>query len=147
MAVTNLTVKLVRSSNGEIDDAASTAAFQAELAQYKANRELEESTISDAVHAVFDQYPDAVMTMPVIRTFSLQKLNAQPANAEILGEKVLEFVRENADRPAQKDKKTKAILVPAEPPRTRTFAIVKGARGGVRRWSDVPETEELDTDE
>lgn len=138
----SLTTALVLSASGEIDEQASTRAFQDALANYKAERELESDTISEQVHAIFDQYPGASIQMPALINMTLRSLNVQPANYSTMFEKVGAFVRANSDRPATVDKKTKAVLVPAEPARTRSFGIKKGVGGGVCRWSDVPEKSE-----
>ena len=132
--MTTLSIKLVTDSDGLIDEAASTLAFQAAVADYKVQRELEESTIADAVAAQFDAYPGASQNMDALTSGVLHRLNVQPANHNTMKEKVQAYVRANADRTADKKKG-----IEAEPPRTRLFSISKGVGGGVRRWSDVPE--------
>lgn len=131
--MTTLSIKLVTGTDGLIDEAASTLAFQAAVADYKAQRELEESTIADAVAAQFSAYPGAAQNMDALTSGDLQRLNVQPSNFNTMKEKVQAYVRENSDRVADKKKG-----IEAEPPRTRLFSIAKGVGGGVRRWSDVP---------
>lgn len=134
---TTLTTVLVLTTAGTIDQAASEAAFRTSLANYIAEREVEEGNIADAVHAVFDKYRGASINMPALAGFVLQQLNVQPENFNALEERVMEYVRNNADLPEKKDKSGKVIQA-AEAPRTRTFAIGKGKGGGVKRWSDHP---------
>jgi hypothetical protein len=132
--MTTLSISLVLDSDGLIDETASTLAFQAAVADYKAQRELEEGTIAEAVAAQFDKYPGASQNMPALVSGVLHALNVQPSNFKTMETKVLHYIRENSDRPA--DKK---LGREAEPPRTRLFGIRKGVGGGVCRWSDVPE--------
>lgn len=134
----SLTVSLVLTALGEIDEAASARAFQNQLSAYKAECETEESTIADAVSAQFDQYPGAGQNMPALVHGVLTRLNTQPANFSTMEDKVKSYIRDNSDRLAVVDKKTKAVLSPAEPARTRLFSIARGKGGGCRRWSDVP---------
>jgi hypothetical protein len=51
--------------------------------------------------------------------------------------KVQNYIHDNSDHPAMLDKKTKEVLVPAEPPKTRLFGIKKGIGGGIWSWADV----------
>lgn len=138
----SLTTLLVLAASGEIDEQASTQAFQAALSSFKAERETEEGTIADAVAAQFDAYPGASQNMPALVHGALNRLNVTYANHKTMEEKVLSYIRQNSDRPAVIDRKTKAVLQAAEPPRTRLFGIKKGVGGGVCRWSDVPEKSE-----
>lgn len=136
-----LSISLILAASGEIDEQASTRAFQERLSAYKAECETEEDTIADAVHAQFDLYPGASQNMPALVHGTLGRLNVQPANFKTMEEKVLAYVRENSDRAEKLDKKTKAVIQAKEEPRTRLFGIKKGVGGGVCRWSDVPESE------
>lgn len=133
----SLTIALVLSASGEIDESASTQAFQEELVRFRAQRETEESTIAEAVSDTFSEYPGASQNMEALVHGALRRLNVQPAAHKLMKDKVLAYVRENADRAAVKDKAGN-VLTPAEAPRTRLFSISKGVGGGVRRWSDIP---------
>lgn len=132
-----LTIALVLSASGEIDESASAQAFESELARYKAERETEESTIAEAVADTFSAHPGASQNMEALVHGALRRLNVQPSAHKLMKDKVLAYVRENADRPAVKDKAGN-VLSAAEPARTRLFSISKGVGGGVRRWSDIP---------
>ena len=134
----SLTVKLVRGSNGSIDQDASLLAFQAAMEQHIVETETEESAIADAVSAQFDKYPGASQNMPALVNGALTYLNVTPATFTSLSEKVAQYVRDNADHGAVKAKDG-SITTPAEAPRTRLFRIAKGVGGGVSRWSDIPE--------
>lgn len=140
MALT-LTIALVLGSDGKVDDARSEASFQAALSQYKAQRETEETEIAAAVNACFDAYPGASQNLAALVNGALNKLNVQPANYKVMADKVSDYIHENSDRAEKKDRKTGAVIVAAEPKRTRLFGIKKGVGGGVCRWSDVPEKE------
>lgn len=95
------------------------------LDEYIAEHETQQETIAEAVSAVFSQFPGANLTMPTIEGMALRHLNPLPSTYKVLGKRVLDYVRANAD---QKN----------EAERTRTFGISKGKGGGVCRWSDVP---------
>lgn len=124
MSKPSLSFTLVLSA-GSIDREASLKAASDALDAHIAEHDTQQETIAAAVHSVFDEYKGANLTMPTIEGMTLRALNAQPANYKVLGQKVLDYVRANAD---QKD----------EAPRTRTFGISKGKNGGVCRWADVP---------
>lgn len=121
---------LVRDSGGAVDRAACLDKFEEELVKYCAQREMEQETIAEAVHAAFDKYVGANITMPALCTYALTKLNAQPENHKILTERVLAYVRENSqgDKTAEDDS--------VERPDS-TFVIGKGKHGGVRRRVDI----------
>lgn len=137
----SLTIALVLGSDGKVDDARSEASFQAALAQYKAQRETEETEIAAAVNACFDAYPGAGQNLQALINGALNKLNVQPANYKVMSDKVSAYIHENSDRVEKRDRKTGAVIAVAEAPRTRLFGIKKGVGGGCRRWSDVPVTE------
>jgi len=123
---------LVRDGAGDVDRAASLDKFEEELVKYCAQREMEQETIADAVHAAFDKYVGANITMPALCTYALTKLNAQPENHKILTERVLSYVRENSQGKASEDGST------VERP-TSVFVIGKGKHGGVKRRCDIVE--------
>jgi hypothetical protein len=119
-----ITINLVRDESGALDVEASVAGARADILNYQANRETETATIALAVAEVFAKFPAARLNMPVVRSMTLHALNAQPENFQALGDRVLDYVRENAG-----EKRTDGKL----------FKISKGKGGGVRLWSDVPE--------
>lgn len=137
MALT-LSIALVLSDSGEIDEMASYSAFEQALTKLKAERETETATIAQAVSDTFSEHPGTTFNMDAVVFGALRKLNTLPAAHKVMKDKILAYVRENADRAAVKDKAGN-IVTPAEAPRTRLFSISKGVGGGVRRWSDVPE--------
>jgi len=104
-------------SAGTIDREASLSAAEVALDKYISEHETEQSTISDAVHAVFDQYKGASLTMPTIGGMTLRQLNAQPGNYKSLEKRVLDFVRANAGTRES----------------GASFSINKGVGGGVLR--------------
>jgi len=132
---TVLTVTLVSGTDDDL--AANVTAFRSAYLAFVAEREIEDAAIGDAVHAVFDQYRSASINMPALAGFALQRLNVQPENFKALEARIMDYVRENADRHEKSDK-AGVVIQAAEPPRTRTFVIAKGKGGGVRRWADQP---------
>jgi hypothetical protein len=134
----SITIALATLASGALDDSTNAQRFTSAYEQYKAELETEEATIADAVSAQFSEFPGASQNMPALVHGVLNRLNVTPANHGTMEEKVLSYVRENSDRPAKIDRKTKEVLQAAEAPRTRLFGIKKGVGGGVCRWSDCP---------
>jgi hypothetical protein len=127
--MSNVTFFIVRDGSGVVDLEASNDKFQSELVKYCAERETEQETIAEAVHACFDQYKGVRINMPALCTFTLTKLNAQPENHKVLTERVMEFVRSQSQGKAADDGTV-------ENP-TSTFLIGKGKGGGVARRCDL----------
>lgn len=125
----SITTALVR-VNGRVDDVATRDAFASQLAKHIASCELEESTIADAVSAVFDTHKGVPLAMPILCNFSLTELNAQPENYKTLHERTAQYVRDNSQ--GEKDKATGLVANPDS-----LFVIAKGKHGGVRRRSDI----------
>lgn len=115
-----LTVNLVVDTTGNIDQAASTAAWNKALSQRVADLETETSTIADAISAVFTKYQGQYVTMPILTNMALANMQAPLANYVILGERVRQYVRDNS----QGD--------------TSLFVITKGQGGGVAVRADRP---------
>lgn len=133
---------LVRNASGAVDSAATLAKFESDMAKFVADTETETEVIAMAVNEVFDDHK-STLNMPILVSFALTKLNAQPANYRLLEKKVQDYIRSNADQPAVKD--GDKVIREAEAPRTRLFRIAKGIKGGVSRWSDIPEKTESST--
>lgn len=120
--MTTLSITLARSSDGSVDEAGTLDACRAAVRKYVAERETETSQIADAVGALFDRLAGGRANMPYVQSSVLHALNAQPENFKVLGEKIAQYVRDNAgDRESGK-----------------LFHIGKGKTGGVTRWSDQP---------
>jgi hypothetical protein len=117
---TSLTVTLVLAAGGAIDQDASRAAFNTALSKYIAEREVEQTQIAQATSETFDQYKGASINMPALASMVAQKLNAQPANFKVLSERVLQYVRDNAQG------------------EDSLFVIGKGKGGGCSRRADRP---------
>jgi nucleoid-associated protein YejK len=127
-----LTISLVALASGGIDQDASKQAFADALDNYCAQHDLEQESIGEAVHALFDR-PDlargARLNMPYVVSQTLTALNASAANFKTLSERVAQYVRDNA----------------GERESGATFGIGKGKGGGVCRWADVPVKPETDS--
>ena len=116
--INQITVDVVL-EDGKVDELASTQAFQAALSEHIAQYEVESSAISDAVNAVFDQYPGKAIASPTLASLAAMKLNATPANHGSLCERVLDFVRANQGEGG-------------------TLQMRKGKGGGISRVADLP---------
>jgi hypothetical protein len=125
--MSTLEIKLVRGSNGKIDQDASLIAAETAIAAYCVQRELELETVSESVHAVFDKLNGGRGNMPYVVNQVLNALNVEPANYNALKDLVEDFLRTNANE----DRTSGAM-----------FKIGKGKGGGVTRWSDQSETQE-----
>ena len=120
MTTINLTSFIIVNDSGNIDIIATMDKFQILLYKYQTECEIEHNVISQAVHAVFDQYKGTTIRMAAIAGISVQKLNGQPENFKILTNKVKEFVKKNSG-----DKGSGKL-----------FRILKGKNSGVIRCSD-----------
>ena len=129
----NLSVKLVRNSDGSINEQASHDAFSAVLANHIAQREVEVATIATAVREVFDNYTNASINMPALCSFVLTKLNAQPQNYKALHERVIQYVRDNSQG---KDLSAKDATESIWERPDSLFVVSKGYGGGVYRRAD-----------
>lgn len=129
----NLSVKLVRNSDGSINEQASHDVFSATLANHIAEREIEVATIATAVREVFDEYTNVSINMPALCTFVLTKLNAQPQNHKALHERITQYVRDNAQG---KDLSAKDAAESIWERPDSLFVVTKGYGGGVYRRAD-----------
>jgi hypothetical protein len=127
---TILSIALVLGSDGKTDKAATLASCSDAIDKYTAERETEEETISEAVHALFDQHKGARLNMPYVVGECLRTLNVQPANFKPLSEKVAQYVRDNSQGEKAEDGSV------ARP--DSLFLIGKGKGGGVARRCDLP---------
>jgi hypothetical protein len=131
-----ITITLVEGNTG-IDQNASLDVFMLALANYAAEKDIQDDNIHNAVHAVFDKYYGVNINMPALCSSVLQALKVEPSNFKTMEVRVAEYVRANADLSEKKDKDGNVVQV-AEPVGTRTFHIAKGKGGGVTRNSDRP---------
>jgi hypothetical protein len=139
MATVSATVLSVSLVSGTDDDlAANLAAFEAQYLAHMDNVVNLTDKIHNAVHAVFDKYPNAPIAMPSLINFAMAHLSYTPDTFKDMSAAVGEYVRENADRHEKTDKETGVVTQVAEAPRTRQFKIAKGKSGGCLRWSDIP---------
>lgn len=113
--------------------------------KYLTDRGEQDEAIAGAVESIFDQYRGTSINMPALASMACQRLNVQPENFNSVEERVLDYVRANADLHEKKDKAGKVVQT-AEAPRTRLFAIGKGKGGGVKRWSDQPDATETESE-
>lgn len=137
-----LTAYAVRGPDGKVDFDSTIKKFGGRLVEFEAACEKEEEAIAAAVTKVFDTTLPRGMAhnMDTIGFLAVQEMNANAGNFKILNDRVKNWIRINSDQPKKTADDGKTVLVDAEPQRTRMFAINKGKGGGVKRWSDFPET-------
>lgn len=82
--------------NGSINQTATVAAFESQLAAYAVELETESDTLRAAVNATLDQAGERV-PMPALVALSVAKLNPQRENYSALETKVKSFIRENSN--------------------------------------------------
>jgi hypothetical protein len=117
--IMNITTKLVMNGS-KIDSAASTAAFETELAKLVTEHETEVSTLGAAVQAVLAAHPGKGIAMPVLASLALNSINVQPESYTSLEAAALQYVRDNAQG------------------EDSLFAIVRGPKGGVFLRAEMP---------
>jgi hypothetical protein len=116
----NMATYAVRDAAGVVDSDATVAKFSADLDTYIAERETEETVISNAVNSVFDNYKGARMSVPFVIREALTALNvsAMPNALGPLTKRVHSYLSDNAKGD------------------NSLFLIVKGPRGGCSRRAD-----------
>lgn len=112
---------------GVIDEDATRASFETQLANLKADTSTSREVILGAVNAVFDAYRGQAIKLPVLSSMAMGHIHAPPASHPAVEERVKDFVRQNAV--ARKD---------WTPESTALFTLGKGAGGGCKRVSDFP---------
>jgi len=132
----------VRGPDGKVDFDLTIKKFGGRLVEFEAAVEKEEEAIATAVTKVFDHTLPKGMAhnMETISFMAAKELNANVGNFKILSDRIKNWIRINSDQPKKLADDGETVLVEAEEPRTRMFAINKGKGGGVKRWSDFPET-------
>ena len=118
-----ITVNLVV-VNGVLDQAASIVAAESAIVRRAAEMNEEGSRIGDAVAELFAESKGASIALPVVASLVCNRLNVPHQAFSTVSERVMEFVRANAQGTV--DKATKAEQRPDS-----TYLIVKGANGGV----------------
>jgi hypothetical protein len=130
MAISLETTLVLSEESGNIDTEASVAAFRTALLKRIAERELEATSIGEAVTALFDEHVGVSINMPAVASMTCAKLNAQPENFKVLSDRVLDYVRANSQG------ETTEEGVEERP--TSLFVIAKGKNGGCYRRADRP---------
>lgn len=97
-----------------IDHEATIAKFKWDLLKFQAEKELEETTIGEAVHAYFDKHLGKRLNSKMVVGDVLVALNVQPENFSVLHDKVTEFFRTSPE-----------------------FNTARGKGGGVARVCDI----------
>lgn len=114
----SISVDVVESVDGTIDQAASLAAARVAISKLAVQHETETQSLGEAVSAVFDKFRGETIKMPALTALTCQVMNAQPENFVYLSTRVAAFVRANAGE-------------------GKLYKIAKGKHGGASRWADV----------
>ena len=110
----NVLTDYVLRSGGTVDVDGTVAKFTDDLRKYVAAKEIESSTIGDAVLTVFKVNKSTRINMPALCSLVANKLNVQPENFNTMNERIADYVRANS---VQKGGKL--------------FNIARGKNGGV----------------
>ena len=121
----NLNTYAVRANDGSIDLDATVSKFEGDVSTYVALQAADQEKVAEAVATVFDTNMGTNINMPFLVSQALPLLGVSASTHKSLSERVLAYVRSNADGKG-----------------SNLFSIVKGIHGGVKRLSDVPATEE-----
>jgi hypothetical protein len=120
-------IKIVHGADGNVDVEATITEARAAVEHYKAQREIEETTILNALNTVFDRLKanGTRANMPYVIGQALQLLGVSemPTIYKTLEPKVRQFLQLNSRGP------------------NSLFVINKGKNGGVARRSDLPNQE------
>jgi hypothetical protein len=119
-----LSTYAVRSTDGSIDTQATLDKFASDLDQFARVQAADQERVAEAVHAVFDSHKGTRINMPYLVSQALPLLQVTPATHKALSERVLAYVRENADGKG-----------------ANLFSIEKGKGGGCARIADLPPAE------
>jgi hypothetical protein len=126
----NFASYVVRFIDGSIDHDATVDKFSGDLLRFEAERETEMAVISQAVHALFDQFKGVRMNTPYVTGEVLRRLNVQPENYKTLHDKVVDFIRSSSQGKTLDDG---SVECP-----NSVFVIGKGKGGGIARRADLP---------
>jgi len=107
--------------DGAIDVQATLDKFQSDLEQFITVQAADEERVAEAVHAVFDKNLGARINMPYLVGQALPLLGVTSSTQKALTERVLSYVRSNADGKG-----------------ANLFSIEKGKGGGCARTADLP---------
>lgn len=126
-----ISVSVVRGSDGSVDTAATTQAFSTALAQKVSELETEETVIAEQVHGLYDENLGQPIAMPTIASMVCARLNAIPANHAYLTARTFDYLRANSQGKVAKDG--------SEDRPNSTFVVQKGKGGGLFRRVDRKE--------
>jgi hypothetical protein len=107
-------------TDGQVDSAATVAAFETALEELVVQRDLAAVGISEAVAEIFAAHKGVAIAMPTLASLTAQKLGAVPENFKAITGRVLDYVRANT-------KGDNSLLVSR-----------KGRAGGVSLRADAP---------
>lgn len=121
--MTTLSVTLVRTADGSVDEDASLEACRTAVREYVERTDTLNRELSVAVHAVFDANVGVRMNMPFIVSEAMRLITYNPNDYARVNAAVGDFIRANAG---------------AERESGALFHIGKGKGARTFRWSDEP---------
>lgn len=123
----NLASLVVRASDGTLDLQATLDAIAPEVVSLVEKMDNEYAEVASAVHAVFDQWKGTRLNTDAVISFSMQHLAAPTPDAvNKLTGKIKDYLKDNAGARGES-----------------LFWTRRGKGGGIKRWSDTAEGEEL----
>ena len=122
----NLSKFIVRHSDGSFDLDGTLQALTPEIVTVVEKEDSQYADISKAVHAVFDMFKGTRLNTAAVVSFSMQHLMVTPESAGDVTTKVQDYIKNNSGERGES-----------------LFWTRRGRNGGVKRWSDTPEGEEL----
>ena len=131
-------IALVNGADGSVDIDGTLSLARTTIENYVASRFTEDSTIAEAVSAVFDAHPGTRMNMPFVINQALQHMSVteQPGSYNVLYKKVHSYIQDNSQ--GKTDKVTKAVENP-----NSLFVIGRGKNAGTARRADLKTAADL----
>jgi len=120
-----LSTYAARNADGSIDIKGTLAKFQGDLESFATVQAADQERVADAVHSVFDSHKGTRINMPYLVGQALPLLGVTSTTHKSLTERVLSYVRDNADGKG-----------------ADLFSIEKGKNGGCARKADLPASAE-----
>ena len=121
--MSNISITLVRFSDGSVDEDATLAVCQEAISRYVVANAESSAKLGKAIHAVFDVLNGHRAPMPYVIARAVDTLAPGPENHNEVTKAVGDYIRSHSGERG-----------------TAEFCISKGKGGGVCRWSDQSET-------
>ena len=122
----NLDKFIVRNSDGSFNLEGTLESLSPEIISAVEKMDSQYADIAKAVHTVFDTFKGTRLNTAAVVSFSMQHLMVTPESAGDVTTKVQDYIKNNSGERGES-----------------LFWTRRGRNGGVKRWSDTPEGEEL----